>query len=345
MRLFVIYIPRQTKQTMNPDLLLKYLDNTASNDELREVLDWLKADPENRRELDRLDKALAATIIYGSQSDETKQTSQPAPTADLAAEGRHEGRRISLRRYLHRAAEIAAVLLVGAGFSWGLTSHRLAQWSKRTSAIEVPAGQYLNMQLEDGTEVWLRSGTRLEYPLVFAGRERRVKVHGEAMFDVSHDADRPFIVETFACDVEVLGTKFDVAAEEDEGLFSTALLRGRVKITNKLNSGESVILNPDEEITLVGNRLLRTRITDRDEYLWTQGLISIKGQSFQELMEKFENYFGVRIIIERNDLPKVNYNYGKIRISDGIDTALEMLQRSADFTYTRDAESDTIFIR
>lgn len=328
---------------MNPDLLLKYLDNTASDEEMRQVLDWLKADPENRRELDRLDKALAASIIYGPQSVEENDT-QPAPKVPLTAESRHEGRRIPLRRYLRRAAEIAAVLLVGAGFSWGLTSHRLAQWSKRTSAIEVPAGQYLSMRLEDGTEVWLRAGTRLEYPLVFAGRERRVKVQGEAMFDVSHDADHPFIVETFACDVEVLGTKFDVMAEEDEGLFSTALLRGCVKVTNKLNAGESVVLNPDEEITLVGNRLQRTRIADPDEYLWTQGLISIKGQSFQELMDKFETYFGVRIVIERSELPKVNYNYGKIRISDGIDTALDMLQRSADFTYTRDPDSNTIRI-
>lgn len=329
---------------MNPDLLLKYLDNTASDEEMRQVLDWLKADPENRRELDRLDRALAATILYGPQGQETKD-SQPAPCVPLAAESRHKGRRTVLRRRLRRAAEIAAVLLVGAGFSWGWTSHRLAQWSKRTSAIEVPAGQYLSMQLEDGTEVWLRAGTRLEYPLVFAGRERRVKVRGEAMFDVRPDADHPFIVETFACDVEVLGTKFDVVAEEDEAHFSTALLRGRVKVTNKLNAGESVVLNPDEEITLVGNRLQRTPITDPDEYLWTQGLISIKGQSFQELMERFETYFGVRIVIERSDLPTVNYNYGKIRISDGIDTALDMLQRSADFTYTRDPDNGTIHIR
>lgn len=325
---------------MNPELLLKYLDNTASDAEMREVLDWLKADPENRRELDRLDKTLAASIIYGPRPGQADAAGtiplRPAAPAP---------RRIVLRRLLRHTAEIAAVLLIGAGFSWALTSHRLAQWSKRTSAIEVPAGQYLSMQLEDGTNVWLRAGTRLEYPLVFAGRERRVKVCGEAMFDVSHDEEHPFIVETFACDVEVLGTKFDVVAEESEGAFSTALLRGRVRITNKLSAGESVILNPDEEITLVGNHLQIKPINDPDEYLWTQGLISIKGQTFKELMDKFETYFGVRIVIERNDLPTVNYNYGKIRISDGIDTALEMLQRSADFSYTRDPDNDTIHIR
>ena len=73
--------------------------------------------------------------------------------------------------------------------------------------------------------------------------ERRVKVAGEAMFDVEHDPAHPFVVETFACDVEVLGTKFDVMAEEREGLFSAALLRGSVKVTNRLTPGEQFVLD------------------------------------------------------------------------------------------------------
>lgn len=71
-----------------------------------------------------------------------------------------------------------------------------------------------------------------------------MKISGEAMFDVEHDADHPFVVETFACDVEVLGTKFDVEAEPDEGIFSTALLRGSVKVSNKLTAGESSSSSP-----------------------------------------------------------------------------------------------------
>lgn len=325
-------------KTMNPDLLLKYLDNEASDQEMRKVLAWLEADPANRLELDRLDRAIAASIIHeplpGEQSAAT-----PAPAPEKA------GRRITLRRIVRYTAELAAVLLVGVVLSWTLTRNRLDEWSQRTTSIEVPAGQYLSMRLEDGTNVWLSAGTRFEYPLVFAGRERRVKVSGEAMFDVEHDADHPFVVETFACDVEVLGTKFDVEAEPDEGIFSTALLRGSVKVSNKLTAGEEFILQPNDEIRLVGNRLQLDRIDNPDECLWTEGLISIKGLTFEELMHKFEKYFGVRILIERRNIPTVDYNYGKIRISDGIDTALRMLQRSARFSYVRDPEGNTLRIR
>lgn len=325
-------------ETMNPDLLLKYLDNEASDQEMREVLAWLEADPANRLELDRLDRAIAASIIHGPLPGE-QSAAIPAPAPEKA------GRRITLRRIVRYTAELAAVLLVGVVLSWTLTRNRLDEWSQRTTSIEVPPGQYLSMRLEDGTNVWLSAGTRFEYPLVFAGRERRVKISGEAMFDVEHDADHPFVVETFACDVEVLGTKFDVEAEPDEGIFSTALLRGSVKVSNKLTAGEEFILQPNDEIRMVGNRLQLDRIDNPDEYLWTEGLISIKGQTFEELMHKFEKYFGVRILIERRNIPTVDYNYGKIRISDGIDTALRMLQRSARFSYVRDPEDNTIRIR
>ena len=71
---------------MNPDLLLKYLDNEASDREMREVLDWLEFDPANRLELDRLDRAIAASIIHAPLSGEQiAATPAPAPERPDAA--------------------------------------------------------------------------------------------------------------------------------------------------------------------------------------------------------------------------------------------------------------------
>ena len=82
-----------------------------------------------------------------------------------------------------------------------------------------------------------------------------------------------------------------------------------------------------------------------DDYLWTEGMISIKGLSFGELMHKFEKSFGVKIRIDRVRMPEVDYNHGKIRISDGVDSALRLLQMASDFTYTRSEDNGTIVIR
>ncbi|EKC56861.1 protein containing FecR protein domain protein, partial [human gut metagenome] len=64
----------------------------------------------------------------------------------------------------------------------------------------------MQMTLADGTLVHLNAGTTLEYPVVFSRKDRRVKLTGEALFEVAHNAKHPFIVETFATDLQVLGT-------------------------------------------------------------------------------------------------------------------------------------------
>ena len=207
----------------------------------------------------------------------------------------------------------------------------------------MPHGQRVSLTLQDGTSVWLNAGTTLRYPALFTGRERRVEIDGEARFEVVHDAKHPFIVRTYACDVEVLGTKFNVVAEEENGLFSTALFEGRVAVSSRLVPGERLVLEPDEVVTLEGKHLCLAQIDNDEEYLWTNGIISLTDQSFSELMHRFEKTFGVTIRIERE--PSIRIGQGKIRQSVGIDNALQVLQRFADFEYEKDEQNNTITIR
>lgn len=212
-------------------------------------------------------------------------------------------------------------------------------------AITAPNGQSMSVTLSDGTTVWLNSGAKLEYPSIFSRKTRRVKISGEAMFEVKHDASRPFIVETFACDAEVLGTKFNILADARTADFSAALLEGRLKILNRLGGGESFILSPNEQIDLVDGHLKLNRITDPDDFRWVDGLMNLNTLSFGEVIRKFENYYGVRITIDNpEDMPVLKY-HGKIRVSDGVDHALKLLQITNNFSFTRDDETNTIHIK
>ena len=322
---------------MDDLLLYKFLQNEASEDEIKTVLDWLDADPANRKYFDGLDNMLNAARV--NRPAGRKPQRRPLPT--LRSIGAW-----SMRSIGAWSMRIAAVLCLCLGVSYFAATKMFDRKASNNSlSVFVPNGERISMTLTDGTTVWLNSGTTLEYPAVFARAERRVKVTGEAMFDVKSDPQHPFVVETFACDVEVLGTKFDVTAEEREGLFSAALLRGSVKVTNRLTPGEQFVLKPNEEVRLAGRRLNLNAIGSMDDYLWTEGMISIKGLSFGELMHKFEKSFGVKIRIDRARMPEVDYNHGKIRISDGVDSALRLLQMASDFTYTRSEDNGTIVIR
>lgn len=317
---------------MNEKILYRFITCNATQEEEKAVLDWLDADPDNRRELDRLDALFAAGLYEGMLDAGRKPAAPLKKRAPLR------------RRILGWTAAAAAVIAVSFALGSLMTSKRMEGYIGQTTAIEVPAGQRMHITLGDNTSVWLNAGTRIEYPSVFMGKERRVKVEGEAMFDVEYDARKPFVVETFACDVRVLGTKFNVAADRAAGSFSTALIRGSVSVSSRLVPSESITIAPDETVTLVEGHLRHGTIRDRDAYRWPDGIISIYGLDFAELMAKFERAYGVRIVIERGKLPAVNYTSGKIRVSDGIDHALKVLQMASEFSYRRDTGNNSIII-
>ncbi len=155
---------------------------------------------------------------------------------------------------------LAIGLFVGGYISKERTYDMLAE---QINTLQVPYGQRLKFTLPDGSSVQLNSGAKIEYPSVFKKNLRRVKLSGEAVFDVEHDERCPFVVETFASDIRVLGTKFNVVADERHQRFSTALLQGRVQITNRLDpTQKDIILKPNDIANLSNGHLFIEPITD-----------------------------------------------------------------------------------
>lgn len=67
--------------------------------------------------------------------------------------------------------------------------------------------------------------------------------------------------------------------------------------------------------------------------------------SFNQITEKLEKYYDVKIIIERSEVPVIKYQSCKIRVSDGINHAMQLLQMASDFTYTYDEIENIIRIK
>lgn len=196
---------------MEKETLYRYVACQASPEEETAVLTWLDADPAHESEL----------------AEVQRQHDLVAMSAPVINELYAKDRTFRLGRALRRwcAAAAAAVLLAFGGYNFHV-ARDFSQRGEQLLTVSVPYGQRVNLTLQDGTSVWLNAGTTFRYPALFTGRERRVEIDGEARFEVAHDARHPFIVETYACDVEVLGTKFNVMAEERNGLFARPCSRG-----------------------------------------------------------------------------------------------------------------------
>jgi ferric-dicitrate binding protein FerR (iron transport regulator) len=310
------------------ETLIRFQKCETTPEEEVAILDWLDADPENQKQLDSLDFQFNAAVLHMEQPQSEDQSS----------------RRINpFRAFIYAGVAAAIALFLAVGNGWYQARQTRLDLESLNTTINVPIGQRIEVTLQDGTRVCLNAGSSLEFPNVFSKHDRKVRLSGEAMFDVMPDADCPFVVETYGYDVQVYGTKFNVEADAASAEFSTALLQGSVKVTDRA-SGAGFFLVPGEKAELVQGKLRRSPITNSDEYLWTEGIISLQCDSFTELLKRMEKAYDVHFIIQFDKEPVVRCR-GKIRVSDGIEHALEIIKLGTDFNYEIRRGSNEIYIR
>lgn len=319
---------------MQKETLYKYFEGIASPEEEEVVYRWLDASSENEEELLK-EREFFDAMIFAVSADE-----------------RTEGKKLALnvnkgpfiRPWMREVLKVAAVVAVTVACGLYFYVSEKKELLAAMNTITVPAGQRVNLTLSDGTTVWLNARSEMVYPAVFSGAKREVKLDGEGYFEVKHDKESPFVVHTRKCDIEVLGTKFNVEAYSDSEEFSTSLMEGSVKVTDNSAVSASVLLKPDQEVHLKDGRLLVSSIDDYDHFRWRDGLVCFDNIAFHELMKRFEKCYGISIVVENKNLEGYSCS-GKFRISDGLDNALRILQRNAKYTFERNEDNSIVYIK
>lgn len=304
---------------MEQKLLHKMFNGEATDNELAQIRQWVNADKANRERFFHERTLFDALQLTAFQKE-------------------NQVRKQSIPLYKWIGSVAAAIIAMLFLYNIQLFTGKSIQPDMAFNTIKVPAGQRIEMTLSDGTHIYLNARSEFSYPTSFNGNTREVRLKGEAFFDVAKNENKKFIVNTGRCEVEVLGTQFNVEVyDEDE--FSTSLLRGSVKVTDKSQPDESVVLEPNNTVSLNHGKLTVTPITDFNPYSWKEGLITFKDITFKELMKKLEKNYGIRIIIDNHTLDNYACS-GKFRISDGIEQVLRALQQDAKFTFEWEGKTE-----
>ena len=315
---------------MDRNLLYKFFEGKASFEEEEAVRRWLESAPENWHLFLRERKLFDSILLLG---DEKANRSQKSKILRSLRSWKVEMWKV--------AAVVALVLALGSAYQFVKGGKNVVPMQ----SIYVPAGQRVNITLSDGTNVWLNARTRMLYPAVFERPVRQVTIDGEAYFDVTKDEKKPFVVETNKCNMEVLGTKFNVDSYSEKEDFEVALMEGSVKVVSRRKANEALVLKPDNKVSLQMDGTLKIApVDDYDLYRWKEGLICFKNKSFLSIMKELEEYFGTQIKVENKNVLKHSFT-GKFRQSDGLDYALRVLQKDIAFVYERDDEHQIIYIR
>ena len=200
----------------------------------------------------------------------------------------------------------------------------------KSNELVIPRGGENTVILADGTTVYLNAGSKLTYPVRFAGKLRTVVLEGEAYFEVVQDESHPFVVQTHLGEVMVLGTAFNVNAYTDASVCYTTLVHGKVQFSAP-NVG-TVTLQPGEQAAVSANGTEK-RTVDLDEYVgWVNGVYNFKNRSLGEIMETFERWYDIQVYYETPDLRDITYS-GSLKRNGAINSFLDALELTGDLTY------------
>lgn len=167
------------------------------------------------------------------------------------------------------------------------------------NTITTPKGGEYQLILHDGTKVWLNAATRLSYPVQFSGSERRVKVEGEAYFEVAKNAKMPFIVQGNGTEVRVLGTHFNVSAYADDDYVKTTLVEGSVEVRK---NQQKAMLKPGQE-ALISFSVPGIKVSDVDTeqaLAWKNGYFMFDNQDIKGVMKLVGRWYNVDIAYQGN---------------------------------------------
>lgn len=195
------------------------------------------------------------------------------------------------------------------------------------NVLEVPYGKQTKVELGDGTAIWVNSGSKLTYPSHFSASKRELTLEGEAFFEVSHNAQRPFVVHVKGLNVQVLGTAFNINSFGPA--VQTALVRGKVGLEA---GNQSILLMPGElgSYTRTGGTLSKTEADLKLYTAWKDGEIYFDNSSLAEIAFRLEREYNLHFNFEDAALKNLHFMVDMPKTGDDIQQVLKNIRLSTN---------------
>ncbi|GAB3016575.1 hypothetical protein GCM10027051_21290 [Niabella terrae] len=219
-------------------------------------------------------------------------------------------------------ADITAVLKDGRLQYEGESAQRQPVYNTVTTS----KGKHFELQLPDGSRVWLNSASAITYPLVFDDAAREVSIKGEVYFEVSKKSSGAlFIVNSKQQRVTVLGTRFNINSFEDVPGIKTTLIEGKVKVRS--GNSEEKILAPGQQSVVSGNQPIQVRAVDTEGVMaWKSGNFNFTGLRFEEVMQQLARWYNIEVRYE-GQVPALEFE-GKLNRNVNLSSILKFFKGS-----------------
>lgn len=357
-------------------LLAKKMGHAASQEELQELEELIRQNPEHTLLLELLQSLQGEKLHQEPAMTEQKLVDEswsklqlelnPHPsidTASITAVPTPVKRLWHRKRWAQAAIWTGIFLLAGSAFYWWMQPGAPSPNSVAGTLQEVtvPYGSPEKKVLPDSTVVWLNAGSHIRYAADFIQQQREVYLEGEAYFQVSHDPQHPFIVHAGNIAVRALGTEFNVHAYKDEQTIEATLISGKVQVTMTDKPDQRIILEPHEKLTVTrppANKTAGTGLPGNEvgfqvqditpaaaqapvkEVAWMQDQLAFQNEAFKELAKRMERRYNKHILFTDNQLEEERLN--GVFDNESIEKALGILQMTTPFRFR--IQGDTVIL-
>lgn len=273
-------LARPTKETPTADAaaywMMRKQSGSMDADERAAFRQWLSACAENAREFASLEKLLGEIDLHGEALLNAEFERELHMEADHQAQSR-----------TLRFGKIAATLAI-ASIAVLIAVFALPFGGPEQASYVTAKGQYQTIELDDGSEAELNSGTRMT--VAYGASQRLVTLEsGEAFFNVEKDKDRPFLVKTGRAEIMVTGTSFSVS--ELNGISSVHVLTGVVDVTPLKGPAATLLAGDMIEVAEVGTAGPITRYDPGMVLAWRSGMARFRDQPLGDVIETLNRYF------------------------------------------------------
>ena len=313
-------------------LLAKYLTGMLSPEEMKQVEEWRELSIDNEAVFSELMKLRVSWKFTQYNTPEHIEKALNGLNAKI-----NSRRRFQIFRSVMRYAAVILLLVSFSYVGWGYLK------PDNCVTIRVEQGEDVKkIVLADGSAVWLKEGSSLRIPEVFAENNRKLSLQGEAFFDIAKNANSLFIVATDYVKVEVHGTSFHVNVNAGNKSVETVLVRGCISL-HALNGKKILEMNPGERVAYSWDE--NTCFTDHVDVnvcaVWRFNQLVFENTTLREIANQLSIKYNVNVNIESSRLAQRRFRC-VINEDERLPDVLEQLCYLAPITYR--IESSEIYI-
>ena len=293
----------------NIQLILRQLNGEATSDELIYFNEWLLENSAN------FDFFIEIKNIWDSSMTKEIEFDLEKAFGRIDKAVKRGNRKTQILQHCQQIAASILIIISLAVFVLFQTQEGLKQRVEENCIVRQiikvsGAGEQLRLSLPDGTIVQLNAGSSIQFPERFEKEYREIVLNGEAFFDVTKDANHPFIVYSNGLQTTVLGTSFNIRAFKGKDI-SVTVARGKVKVEGvSTNKKFEVELLPNEQLVYYSdNKKNAINKVDAVNYLsWTNGILKFNNESLENVTSELERWFNVRINLDKVETKNLKVN-------------------------------------